>query len=173
MLSGASGRKDSTATADAIYGAVAAFGLVAVTSFLVGQGPWLRLAGAAVLLYLGVATVRARPAATTRDAGGSGLAAMYAWTLGLTLANPSTILSFAALFAGPGLGGTERDTTAASAKVLGVFLGSALWWLVLTVGIGLVRRRLTPRLLRLVNVAAGLVLLAFGTLALTSLASLV
>ena len=154
------------ATADAIYGAVAAFGLVAVTGLLMGQEAPLRLVGAAVLFYLGVTTLRARPAATSSDAGASGLAGMYASTLGLTLANPTTILSFAALFAGVGLGGSDGDTTAASAMVLGVFVGSALWWLVVAGAIGLVRRRLTPRVLRLVNVVAGAALIGFGLLAL-------
>ena len=154
------------ATADAIYGAVAAFGLVAVTGLLVGQEAPLRLVGAAVLLYLGVTTLRARPATTSSDAGASGLAGMYASTLGLTLANPTTILSFAALFAGVGLGDSDGDASAASAMVVGVFVGSALWWLVLTGAIGLVRRRLTQRMLRLVNVVAGAALIGFGLLAL-------
>ena len=156
------------ATADAIYGAIAAFGLVAVTSVLVGYAVWLRLVGAAVLLYLGLTTLRARPATTTADAGASGLVGTYASTLGLTLANPSTILSFAALFAGLGLGENEGGPSAASAMVLGVFLGSALWWLVLTGGIGLVRDRLSARGMYLVNVAAGLALVGFGLLALMS-----
>ena len=156
------------ATADACYGAIAAFGLVALTSALVEQAWWFRLVGAAVLLYLGATTVRARPASTAPDADASHLAGMYASTFGLTLANPTTILSFAALFAGLGLGGDERDASAAGTMVLGVFLGSALWWLVLVGGIGTIRRRLTPGLLRLVNVIAGLALVSFGLLALVS-----
>ena len=157
------------ATADAIYSAIAAFGLVAVTGVLVGQGWWLRFLGAAILLYLGVTTCRARPATTSAATHAPSLAGMYTSTLALTLANPTTILSFAALFAGLGLGGHERASSAATAMVLGVFTGSALWWLILACGIGILRRRLTPRRVRLVNVAAGLALVGFGLLALMSL----
>lgn len=157
------------ATADALYGAVAAFGLVAITGFLVGQQPWLRLVGGAVLVYLGLRTLRARPAKSPASAGGAGLVGMYISTLGLTLTNPTTILSFAALFAGVGLGGDDRDSTTAPALVLGVFVGSALWWLILTGGIAIARRRLTSRLLRSVNTLSGLALLGFGLMALASL----
>src|SRR4051794_20052783 len=118
------------ATADALYGAVAAFGLAAITSILVGHQVALRLAGAAVLVYLGVDTLRARPARAPA-VGGTRLAGMYVSTLALTLTNPTTILSFAALFASLGFG-YDRDPSTAPALVLGVFLGSALWWLLLT-----------------------------------------
>jgi threonine/homoserine/homoserine lactone efflux protein len=94
---------------------------------------------------------------------------MYLSMLALTLTNPTSILSFAALFAGLGLGGDDHDPTAAPALVFGVYLGSALWWLILTGGIAIARRRLPNHLLRSVNVLSGLALLAFGLLALTSL----
>jgi threonine/homoserine/homoserine lactone efflux protein len=135
----------------------------------VGQQSWLRLVGGAALVYLDLRTLRARPADRPASAGGTGLAGMYISTLGLTLTNPVTILSFAALFAGLGLGGDERDSTTAPAMVLAVFLGSALWWLILTGGIAIARRRLTSRLLRSVNGLCGLALLGFGLMALTSL----
>ena len=157
------------ATADALYGAVAAFGLVAITGLLVDQQLWLRLSGGAVLVYLGLRTLRAGPADTPATAESTGLAGMYVSTLALTLANPATILSFGALFAGLGLGGDDHDATTAPALVLGVFLGSALWWLVLTGGIAIARRRLTSRLLRSINRLSGLALLGFGLMALVSL----
>lgn len=114
------------ATADALYGAVAAFGLVAITGFLVGQQPWLRLVGGAVLVYLGLQTLPARPADTPATAGGGGLLGIYLSTLTLTLTNATTILSFAALFAGLGLGGDGRDwTTATGVDVARVLLGRA------------------------------------------------
>jgi threonine/homoserine/homoserine lactone efflux protein len=156
------------ATADALYGAVAAFGLAALTGLLVGQQAALRLAGAVVLVYLGVDTLRARPAPAPA-VGGTRLAGLYVSTLALTLTNPTTILSFAALFASLGPGGDDRDASTAPAMVLGVFLGSALWWLILTGGIALARRRLTTRLLRSINTLAGLALLVLGLLALASL----
>ena len=152
------------ATADGIYAAVAAFGLVAVSDLLVGQQPWLRLLGGMALIYLGVRTLRGRPAERAAAAGASDVAGMYVSTLGLTLMNPATILSFAALFAGAGT--TERGGRAAPAMLLGVFLGSAVWWLVLAGALARFRRRLSGRLLRAVNWIAGLLLVLFGLLAL-------
>ncbi len=93
---------------------------------------------------------------------------LYATTFGLTLLNPSTILSFVALFAGLGLGAADDGPNAPAAMVLGVFVGSALWWLLVTGGISAARTRLSQRLQRGVNVGSGLVLMAFGLAALSS-----
>jgi threonine/homoserine/homoserine lactone efflux protein len=156
------------ASADAVYGAVAAFGLVAIADFLVGHSTWLRLVGGAALLYLGLGTIRARPAEKAAAPARDGSASIYASMLALTLTNPTTILSFAALFAGLGLGAGGRDVTAAVLIVLGVFLGSALWWLCLTGVLTSLRHSLNGRVLRTVNVLAGLALIAFGIVALAS-----
>jgi len=150
------------AAADGLYGAVAAFGLTAVSAFLLAHRFWIGLAGTAFLLYLGVKTLRARPAALDGPAVAEGsLAAAFLSTLGLTLANPPTILAFAAVFAGLGLaaGGGYGD---AAWIVAAVFAGSASWWVILAVAAGRLRARIGPRLLRTINIVSGLTLLAFA-----------
>ena len=158
------------ATADAVYGAVAAFGLSLVTNALVEQRVWLQAGGGVFLCYLGVRTWMAVPrAASGASADGRGLAAAWASTFALTLTNPTTIISFAAIFAGLGLGRSVGGSRPASVMVLGVFLGSALWWLILSVGVGLFRASLTPERLRWVNRGSGAIIAAFGIAALFSL----
>jgi threonine/homoserine/homoserine lactone efflux protein len=175
------------ATADALYGCVAAFGLTAVSSFLISQQTWLRLLGGLFLCYLGVRTLLAAPAekpaiatgrrvrrrtpAEGRPIGspGRGLLAAYTSTFALTVANPATILSFAAIFAGLGAGITSRSYASAALLVSGVFLGSALWWLLLSGGVSLFRSRLQTRGLRWVNRISGAVITAFGVLSLLSI----
>jgi threonine/homoserine/homoserine lactone efflux protein len=143
-----------------------------VTSLLVGQQLWVRLIGGLFLCYLGVRAFLAAPAERAATMVGSSLLGAYAATLLLTLANPTTILSFVAVFAGLGLAATSGDYGAASLLVLGVFAGSALWWLLLCGGVGLLRLRLTPGALRWINRASGAILVVFGALALASLGSL-
>ena len=157
------------ATADALYGAVAGFGLTVVSTALVGRQGWLRLIGGAFLCWLGARTFLARPAAEAAAVRGAGLLGAYASTLALTLTNPMTILSFAAVFAGLGVGGAGGDYRVAAVLVLGVFAGSALWWLALSGAVGLLRDRVTPRGLRWVNRASGTIIAGFGALALGSL----
>jgi threonine/homoserine/homoserine lactone efflux protein len=156
------------ATADAVYGAVAALGLVAVADLLLGHQPWLRFAGGTAMIYIGIEAARTRPAAGREIDSGLGLAGAYAATFALTLMNPSTILSFAALFAGLGLGAGESEAAALVALVTGVFLGSALWWLLVTGSIAAARRRISLRVQRIVNIAAGLTLVLFGLAAIAS-----
>jgi threonine/homoserine/homoserine lactone efflux protein len=156
------------ATADATYGAIAAFGLTALTDLLIDWRRALGLVGGSFLLWLAWKTIRSVPgeAATTRGTGHRGLVGAYLSILGLTLTNPLTILSFAALFVG--LGVTGSDAAGATALTLGVFTGSAAWWVVLVTVVGAVRDRLTPAGLRRVNVASGTLIGAFGIVALLS-----
>ena len=152
------------ATADATYGGIAAFGLTAVTDLLVGGGRLLGLVGGIFLLWLAWRTATAEPgtAATTVERRG-GLAGAYLSILGLTMTNPMTILSFGALFAG--LGVTGENVAQSALITLGVFLGSAAWWVVLTTAVGALRSRITNRWLRVINVVSGIVIGGFAILA--------
>jgi threonine/homoserine/homoserine lactone efflux protein len=153
------------ATADAFYGSIAGFGVTLIANVLVQQQVWLRLVGGLFLCYLGVRTFLARPAEQPARVQSRSLLGNYASTLFLTLTNPVTILSFAAIFAGLGLG-TGSDSLSAGLLVLGVFLGSAAWWLTLSTGVSLLRSRMTPPVLRWVNRGSGIVIAAFGVIAL-------
>jgi threonine/homoserine/homoserine lactone efflux protein len=157
------------ATADAFYGFVAAFGLTFVSTFLVSQQIWLRAIGGAFLLFLGIRTFLSRPATEAPPRSGRGLAAAYASTLLLTLTNPLTILSFAVVFAGLGLGSTAGDYLGAALLVAGVFTGSACWWLLLSGGVSLLRSRFSYSGLWWVNRISGILILTFGVVALAGL----
>ena len=157
------------ATADASYAAIAGFGVSAVAALLVDQRLWLRVVGGAFLVYLGLRTVGAMPSQRAAEVGATRLVGAYTSTLVLTLSNPMTILSFAGVFAGIGLGSVSAASIdAALALVLGVFAGSATWWLVLASVTARLRSRLTTRRLRVVNIASGLLILGFGVQALAS-----
>jgi threonine/homoserine/homoserine lactone efflux protein len=153
------------ATADAMYGGVAAFGLTAVSSALIRLDFWLSLLGGLFLCWLGVTTFIAAPAQESRAGGASSRLAAWSSTVGLTLSNPTTILSFVAIFAGFGLG-AYASWGAAAAMVLGVFAGSALWWLILSSTAGSLRARITPAWMRWINRASGLIIASFGIIAL-------
>lgn len=150
------------AVADGLYGAVAAFGLSAVAGVLLGHGLWLGLLGAGFLVYLGIRALVAAPVVPdSRPGAPASLASAFISTLGLTLANPPTILAFAAIFASLGLG-QHANYIAAGLVTLGVFLGSASWWLILAAGAGRLHGRFTPRFMRAINVVSGLVILGFA-----------
>jgi threonine/homoserine/homoserine lactone efflux protein len=154
------------ATADALYGCVAGFGLTIIASFLISQRLWFQLIGGGFLCVLGIRTLLAAPAEQAAAFGGKGLFAGYLATFFLTLTNPMTIISFAGIFAALGLADTGGSFAAAGSLVAGVFIGSALWWLILSGGVGLMREKLGSRVLRWVNRASGIVLTVFGALAL-------
>jgi threonine/homoserine/homoserine lactone efflux protein len=152
------------ATADASYGGIAAFGLTAVTTLHVSGKVLLGLIGGADIVLLGVRTALSRPGEVARDAERPGLVGAFASIYALTMTNPLTILSFAAVFAGLGLasGATFLD---AAVLTLAVWGGSALWWVLLTAVVGWLRGRVSSRALLWVNRISGAALVVFGIVA--------
>lgn len=156
------------ALADGTYGLIAGLGLTAISSLLVTQQSWVHLIGGVFLLYLGVKILLAPP----RKKSISEKPDRSSWhacatTYFLTLTNPMTILSFIAIFAGLGVGSTQTDYFSAIFLVMGITLGSAIWWLFLSGGIALIlHHRITPNTMRAINWLSGMIILAFGVFAL-------
>ncbi|WP_379971311.1 LysE family translocator [Ectobacillus sp. sgz5001026] len=150
------------ATADAMYGSIAGFGLSFITTFLIDQKLWFQLIGGCFLCYLGVSTLRSRPAEHAAQAKGDGLLQAYTTTLFLTVTNPMTILFFISVFAGLGMSTMEHSSFSAFMLVAGVFVGSALWWLLLSTGVGLFKNKMNLKSLIWINWISGLILLGFG-----------
>ena len=157
------------ATADATYGLIAGFGLTFISNFLKSQQVLLRLIGGLFLLYIGFKTLVSSPAEKPASAKGKGLFGDYLSTLALTITNPVTILSFVAIFAGLGIGNTNGNYADATTLVSRVFFGSAIWWLLLSGGVGLFRKHFNLKTLRWVNIISGVIILSFGIFAILSL----
>ena len=154
------------ASADMVYGAVAAFGITLVSNLLVESQVWLRAVGGFFLFYLGLRTFFRQPALHGSPAR-SELRKAYWTTFGLTLTNPLTILSFAAVIAG--LGAASAGLLPGLMLVAGVFLGSSVWWLVLSTLMNSLRSRLSASVLTWINRASGVIILGFGVFVLRSL----
>ncbi len=150
------------AIADTIFAAIGIFGVTAVKTLIESERFWLELGGGIFLVLFGLNLMRKKP--VMKDPGGAvpqTLFADFLKTLILTLANPSTILSFMAIFlAMPGLGDLEFSAT--FWPILGVFIGSAGWWLTLAGGIGMIRHAISEAGLIRLNLAAGGFLTIFG-----------
>jgi threonine/homoserine/homoserine lactone efflux protein len=154
------------ATADALYGCVAAFGLTFISNILIGHRLWLRLGGGAFLICLGLRTLLSRPVEQFASVTSNGLAGAYGSTFLLTLTNPMTILFFAGVMAGLGVDSAAHDYTSATVLVTGVFIGSALWWLTLSSGVSWLKWRVNTRTRTWINRTSGAIIIAFGVIAL-------
>jgi threonine/homoserine/homoserine lactone efflux protein len=162
------------ATADAFYGLVAALGLTAISGFLLRMEHWLHLFGGLFLLGLGLKTALAKspladPTQAPPPPKQRSWHAAYLSTLALTLTSPATILAFVAIFAGVGLGSERVGALHALELVAGVFTGSAIWWLALSAGAGVLRDKLHAKTLHTVHVISGLCIMALGAWQLTLL----
>ena len=149
------------ASADALYGTLAAAGLTLVADFLSAQSYWMGLIGGAFLLYLGIKILASKPAQTAAELPAASPAGDYLSTFFLTLSNPMTIIAFVAIFSGLGAVGSGLRL-GVFLLVLGVFSGSALWWLGLSAAVSMLRTRISDTVLLWVNRAAGVVILGFA-----------
>ncbi|MBZ5699456.1 MAG: LysE family translocator [Acidobacteriia bacterium] len=148
------------AVADALYATVVAFGLGFVSDFLLAEQHWLRLGGGLLLLVLGIANLLSKPGTAESEPRRS-LAGDCASAFVLTATNPVTIISFIGVFAA--LGAANAGTLIeGETLVLGVFAGSAIWWLVLSGCVGLVRKTIEAIYLHRAHIVSGVLLLAFG-----------
>ncbi|MEW4282971.1 LysE family translocator [Priestia koreensis] len=148
------------ATADALYGTIAALGLTALSHFLLGQQQLLHLVGGVFLAYLGIKTLRSTAASSPAKVGGANMWMAYTSVLLLTITNPMTILSFLGIFSGVGVSATHGAQLDALWLVGGVFAGSLLWWFFLTSIVGMVQNRLPS--LTWINRLSGVILIGFS-----------
>jgi putative LysE/RhtB family amino acid efflux pump len=153
------------AVIDTLYaaaGAAGAAGLLELQPLRVGLG----LAGAGVLLYLGVRTLvsafRVRLGGEVADEVSSPRRA-FATALGATASNPLTIASGAATSTAAGAAGAASGGGVV-VLLAGVGLGSMTWMAMLATGVSVARRWVGDRTLRAVDGLAGAGLIAFGGL---------
>ena len=156
------------ATVDALYASIAAFGLTFVSDVIASQHFWVRLVGGGLLVFLGVRTFRAKRKDPTIPFEGKGLLGSYVSAFLLALTNPVTIFAFVAVFAAFGLG-HKLSIISASILVLGVVVGSCLWFLILGVVATSFRKKLNSGGLRWVNRIAGVLLVVSGIAAFVSM----
>lgn len=161
MLTGA-----GIATADALFAAVAAFGVSAISRILVDYQAPLRIVGGIGLIWLGWRALKATPDGKASEPLNTEpkYTHLFGSAVGLTLTNPMTIIAFAAIFAGAGLVAQPGAGNALIATA-GVAFGSLLWWLALVTGVWALRHALPQRATLMVNRVSGAVLIAFGVLA--------
>jgi threonine/homoserine/homoserine lactone efflux protein len=156
------------ATADALYGFIAAFGLTFISNFLVDQSIWFRIIGGLFLCYLGIRAFLRKFQEQTVAVPNSTILSAYGTTFFLTLTNPMTILFFAGIFAGLGIVSESIHYASAGLMVIGVFSGSGAWWLLLSGTTGIFRNKISGGKLALVNKISGFIILLLGVVAILS-----
>jgi threonine/homoserine/homoserine lactone efflux protein len=159
--------------ADGIFAAIIGFGLTAIRHWIEGWSETLQIAGGVLLLGFGIHTYFADPlhGREIRYEGGHhhgggkhAFLRSFASTFAIALSNPATLFAFAALFTG--FGGIVASENAGPAQaavvVIGVMVGSGLWWVTMTSVVGLLHARIDARVMRIITHVSGIVVSIFG-----------
>jgi threonine/homoserine/homoserine lactone efflux protein len=157
----------AAATADSLYGSVAAFSLSFVSDVIVSQQVWMRLIGGAILVVIGIDSFRPKQKEARTIIEGKGRLKSYFSALLLALTNPGPFFAFVAVFAAFGIG-QSPVVSSAGILVLGVFAGSCLWFRTLGYIASAFRHKLDAGGLRWVNRTAGVLILLSGVAAFVS-----
>jgi threonine/homoserine/homoserine lactone efflux protein len=146
---------------DSMYGGVAGFSISIIIQFLIEEEFWFRLIGGTLLIGIGIVYYFRPPlsieARKDRVSANSDFIAAFL----LTIANPTTVLSFLTVLATLGLG-RQRPLWQTSLLIAGIFCGSMTWWIILASGASLLRRKITDRVMGWMNRVAGLAIGTFG-----------
>lgn len=149
------------AMADAMYAVAAGLGLAAITKFLMGIEHLLKFGGGIFLLYLGISFFLKKTHYTNADkASKKKIAKIFTSTFFLTLTNPITMLSFLGIMSALEVEASNKMEL--SALILGVLIGSALWWVFLVGAVSLTAKRLSDKILNYINQISGIILVAFA-----------
>jgi threonine/homoserine/homoserine lactone efflux protein len=159
------------ATADMMYGIIAAFGVSLISNFIAENLYIIRLVGGILLLILGYRTFQSHPASEAKMNGANGHTRAFISVFLLTLTNPMTLFAFAVIFAGIGLERVIGDYLLATLLVAGIFIGSMTWFSLLTTLVHFFKEKITTDGIVVVNKIAGTLLILFGLLALWSSAT--
>jgi threonine/homoserine/homoserine lactone efflux protein len=142
------------AMSDTIYAIVAGFSLSLVLDVIEAQMFWLQLAGAIILIVMGVKIFLTNPAIQLRRQKNKNTSLIqdFVSTFIITITNPLAIFLFIAAFS---VVGGEKQFDMQLMLVSGVFIGAASWWLTLTSLVGLFRKKINLRRLYWINKIAG------------------
>lgn len=154
------------ATADAIYGSIAAFSLTIISHFFVANQLPLKIIGGIFLCYLGIKIYISESHEPTPEVQYKGLLNDYISTLFLTITNPVTILFFTGIFAGIGL--AKLNYMSSILLVAGLFIGSAIWWTILCTMFGFFKTKLSTQTTSIINKISGAIIIIFGITGLVS-----
>jgi threonine/homoserine/homoserine lactone efflux protein len=150
------------ATAHGIYGCISGFGLTLISDFFLKEQFYLRLIGGIFLYYFGIKTFVAKPPYKKKHTNSTSLVNSYISSFVITITNPITILSFAAVFTGTRLTNQITNFDSALVFVLGIFLGSTCWWFILSGSIDIFKKKLNSQILQLFNRFSGIMIIFFG-----------
>lgn len=149
------------AMADSVYGLIAGAGLTTLSHFLMEMEVIISLLGGILLLYLALETLKnSQGGEKTFSRSPKSLLGLSSKVFLLTLSSPMTILTFLAIFTS--ITGPELKSHEAGIMVVGVFMGSMIWWLILGAIVAKVRCYLSERSLRLIRRFSTAILAGFG-----------
>jgi threonine/homoserine/homoserine lactone efflux protein len=153
------------ALADALYGGVAGCGVSLLSHVLTRYQVGLQIAGAGILWYLGIKIFKSSPVEVEGGDTAFSLSGIFFGTFALTLTNPLTMLCFAGIYTGFGMTFSEGEMWPVFALTLGVLIGSAVWWSLLSCGVNLIGKKLRLKSFPLFNRVSGLMIIGCACLA--------
>lgn len=156
LISGA-----ASSVADSLYACIGAFGLTFISDFLLRYQLPINLTGALLLIIMAIRMMRKEKAQTSVHGDVKGWLSVFISAFVIAITNPAAILSFLFAFSVFGIHGSLGFMKGAS-LVIGVFIGTFLWWLLLVSLTSYMKRKLKGDWFGKANKLFGAILLIFS-----------
>lgn len=152
------------AFADAVYGVFAGYGIYAIVNFMDKFHFAFHMLGSAILCYLGIKTLREHYRVKEEDhlKRKPRLPHLFMATFTLTATSPLTFVGVSALCAAFGIADYEKSLLSPWVLGAGLFIGSCLWWQILSSALALLRRKITSASSEWIGRISGSILLLLG-----------
>jgi threonine/homoserine/homoserine lactone efflux protein len=154
------------ATGDVFYAAVVMLGLTAISGLIITHQLVFKFLACLVLIAAGILVAIARVPEQTNECRATTYLRDYLSMAGVTLSNPLTVIFFIAVVPAFGIDVPKPSFGSGALFVIGIFVGSVLWWIVLSLILGSRRFRSAPGRIQLVNRVSGILIAALGALSL-------
>jgi len=156
---------------DVIYASIALFSVSFISEFLDRNRSWVMLIGGLVILLIGLQIAVKNPIKDLRqrkiDAVSMNAKDVFRGFL-MTILNPGALVLMLGIFAFFGLDlGVGYRPLSVAVVLGGIFLGTTLWWFLLSSGISLFRKRFRLRQLLVINRVSGAIIAVLGLISLT------
>ena len=161
--------------ADVIYASAGIFGLSFISLILEKHDFTIRLCGSILIFALGLFTliksirkkspVQKDFSKSIKLAGvenAKSFLACFASSLSIALLNPATFLSFLIIFSSFQV--TASSISEGAFFVAGIFLGTALWWLVISALASLLKKKMNEKFFNALNITCGILMILFSAL---------
>lgn len=152
------------ASADTIFAMISLFFYTYVIGYIERHMQLIKIIGGVLIIAIGIKLFLTKTNSSIKRnrQSNSALVKDFFSIFALTISNPAYILVFFGWFAAFKIGDYDFTIFTHTLMIIGVFIGAAIWWGILTFSVNILRKKFTIRHIYYINKVAGIIISILG-----------